>query len=178
MIHRVGQPNLWTVVALVDEASAAVVNVVRRRPVKWWREPAGDAGVTRAERVGDLVAAVARADQRIEAATAGREAGAAAPDRVPPPPRREPVLADQLAVVTYDLRRALRAAAAAGVPGLEPEAAGALAHLLVAAHDVGGYAVDDDAARAVIAWRYPDALTSTGVPPGELLLVLERRDVT
>ena len=77
----------------VAEAGADAVRRVSRRSTAWWRTPTAQ-GRTRAAAVADLVATLARATEEIEGTG----------DHGPPPhPPRDDVLADQLAVVTYDL---------------------------------------------------------------------------
>ena len=83
----------------MDEAGADAVRRVSRRSTAWWRTTTAN-GRTRAGAVQDLVATIARLTRGVEGA------GPAAP---PPAPRREDVLTDQLAVVTYDLLIALDA---------------------------------------------------------------------
>lgn len=83
----------------MDKAGADAVRRVSRRSTAWWRT-ATPHGRTRAAAVRDLVATIARLTRDVEGA------GPATP---PPAPRREDVLADQLAVVTYDLLAALDA---------------------------------------------------------------------
>lgn len=91
----------------MDNASAAALRLVRRRPATWWRQDAGDG--SRADVVARLVATYAVAGQAVEVGDWAR----AGTYRVPGRPGRDGVLADQLTVVAYDLVDALRAAGAA-----------------------------------------------------------------
>ena len=82
-------PDLWT--ERLDAVAADARKRLRRRSPGWWRGEVAP-GVTRADRVAALVAALVRRDPTAE----GR----------PPPrrPARDETLADQLAVVLHDLR--------------------------------------------------------------------------
>jgi hypothetical protein len=145
----------------VDSASADVIRRARRRSAGWWRGDSARAGWTRAETIAHLVGEVAAYGQRLEGVDHG----------TPPRPARDDVLADQLAVVTYDLVAALRDAG----PGAELTAATALAEYLVHAHDVDPRPLDEEAAGAVLAWLHPEAALRRGVRTlGELLLAVER----
>lgn len=143
----------------MDDAAADAVRRVRTRSAGWWRTPSARPGRTRAEVVAHLAGEVARLGLALEGE----------PPRPLPPPVREAVLADQLAVVTYDLVLALRE-----TPD-ERTAAVALAELLVHAHDVDPRRLPDDAAAAVLALLHPHRLAGLpeGAAPGDLLLVVE-----
>ena len=80
----------------VAEAGRDVVRRVSRRSPGWWRA-ATPRGRTRAAAVAALVR---------DLAAYGARAEGAAP-RTPPPAARDDVLADQLAVMVYDLELAL-----------------------------------------------------------------------
>lgn len=74
-------------------AGEDAVRRVSRRSTAWWRTRTSS-GRTRAEAVAELVGTIATLAHDVEGA--GRHG-------TPPEPPREDVLADQLAVVTYDL---------------------------------------------------------------------------
>jgi hypothetical protein len=147
----------------VDSAGADAVRRARRRSAGWWRGASACPGWTRADTVAHLVGEVATYGQRLEGVDHGR----------PARPVRDDVLADQLAVVTYDLLAALRDAG----PGAEPVAATALAEYVVHAHDVDPRRIDEEAAGAVLAWLHPRRARELGPGVGtlgELLLAVER----
>jgi hypothetical protein len=121
-------------VAGLAGAVEAAVRRVRRRSAGWWRGTTPDGARTRAEAVGALVDRLARAEQRL---TGGHHG-------TPPRPRRDDVLADQLAVVANDLVAALREHPDAGA------ARRAAAACLVTAYDVDPRPLDEAAARAVL----------------------------
>ncbi len=173
-------PDLWTVVALVDNAGANAVDRVRRRGAVWWRAASACPGWTRADAVAHLVAGYAAADQALEVD------GGQAPEtyRTPRRPSRDAVLADQLAVVVHDAVEALRTAGP-GAPARYPDrfvtaetvAAVLLAETLVHLNDVDPQPLPEDAAGAVIATLHPTngrALAGEVGSFGELLLRLER----
>ena len=78
--------DLWTTVQTTAEQAR---RRLQRRSNGWWRDEVAP-GVTRADRVHTLIAALARLDPT------GRGA--------PPRPPRDATLADQLAIVAYDVR--------------------------------------------------------------------------
>jgi hypothetical protein len=160
----------------VDEAAADAVRRVRRRSPRWWRGDSAREGRTRADVVAELVAALAVYEHALEV-------GDGPPPetyRTPPRPAREDALADRLAVVTYDLVRALRAATPgaparhpAGLRTVEALAAVALADVLLHTYDVDPRPLPDAAAGAVLAHLHP-GITSDGGAFGDLLLAVER----
>jgi hypothetical protein len=77
----------------VARAGADAVRRVSRRSTGWWRATTAR-GRTRADAVTELIQALANAAHDVEGTHA---------HGTPPKPPREDVLADQLAVVTYDL---------------------------------------------------------------------------
>jgi hypothetical protein len=77
----------------VARAGEDAVRRVSRRPAGWWQTRTAR-GRTRAEAVAALVETIANTAHDVEGTHA---------HGTPPPPPREDVLADQLAVVTYDL---------------------------------------------------------------------------
>lgn len=85
--------DLWT--TRLAAATADATKRLQRRSPGWWRDAAPGGGGTRADRVSELVAALAALDPTAR--------GRPAPGR----PAHEAALADQLTVVAYDLRRAV-----------------------------------------------------------------------
>jgi hypothetical protein len=152
----------------VEEASRSAVSRVSRRSTGWWRTPT-ERQRTRADAVAGLVATIAAYEQAVEIGAGP------APEtfRRPPPPARPDVLADQLAVVTYDLGLAL-AAKRAGDPATPADgrttvarvAARALADLLVVTYEVDP--------RPVPAAQVEAALAGEPGPLGDLLERLPR----
>jgi hypothetical protein len=127
-------PDLWTLISVVHSTAADAVRRARRRSPGWWRGDTHDGTRTRADAVGALVDALAAAGQRLT----GEHHG------TPPRPRRDDVLADQLAVVAYDLVAALRE---------HPDAATArraAAQCLVTAYDVDPRPPEEAAARTLL----------------------------
>ncbi len=74
--------NLWT------ERAAGARRRLQRRSPGWWRDEVAP-GVTRADRIAELIATLARLDPTAEGA--------------PRRPAKDQTLVDQLAVVAYDL---------------------------------------------------------------------------
>jgi hypothetical protein len=176
-----GPPDLWTVVALVDDAARDAVERVRRRGAAWWRGAVtgGASGAaSRADTVADLVRHYAVAGHALEVGAGP------APEayRVPRRPARDPVLADQLAVVAADAVAALRAAGPGaparypdGVRTAEAVAAVLLAETLLHGYDVDPGPLDEDAAAAAVAALHPNGASAGDVATfGDLLLRLER----
>lgn len=141
----------------MDDAATSAVRVVRNRSAGWWRTPSERTGWTRADAIAHLVAETARAGLALEGE----------PNRAVPPPLREAVLADQLAVVTYDLVLALRAKPDEGT------AATALGELLLHTHDVDPRRLPDEAAAAALAVLYAGRADLPDGRPGDVLLALD-----
>lgn len=134
-----GGDELWTTLAgAVDDAAGEALRRVARRSVAWWRTTT-DAGRTRADAVGELVATLAAYEQAVELGAAPT------PERYrsPGPAVRPDVLVDQLAVMAYDLGLALRAAgprdpaaAPEGPTDVETVARRAVGHLVAMTYEV------------------------------------------
>jgi hypothetical protein len=165
------RPDLWTLVSLVDEAARDAVRRVRRRPAAWWRADSACPGWTRADVVSHLATAFGIYDQAVAIGGAPR-------------PRRDDVLADQLAVTSHDLVTALRDADESAVARhpyflmrIDTLAAVALAECLVHVHDVDPRPPDEAAAAAVVAALHPRRgaeLAGGFGSAGDLLLGIQR----
>ena len=133
----------------VAEAGRDVVRRVSRRSPGWWR-----AGTTRGRTRAEAVAALVR-----DLAAYGARAEGTEP-RTPPPAKRDDVLADQLAVMVYDLELALAA---------RPD--GTLAARAVAECLLTAYEVDP---RPVPAHLLDAVLTGDAGPLGDAVRALPR----